>query len=54
LEEFVVQIYTGGKITIPNQLRKRFDVKEGDYVRLVLMEIFKENNDGEWISRKVE
>lgn len=49
----MVRIYTDGRITIPYQLRKRFDVKEGDYVRLVLMEVFKENDDGEWISRKM-
>lgn len=54
LEEFVVQVYTDGRLTVPLQLRKRFDVKEGDYVRLVLVEVFKETKTGAWVSRKVE
>ena len=54
LEEFVAQVFTGGKVTVPRQLRKRFDVKDGDYVRLVLVEVLRENDNGQWINRKVE
>jgi len=54
LEEFVAQVYTEGRVTVPRQLRKRFDVKDGDYVRLVLVEVFRENDAGEWVKRKVE
>ena len=50
----MVQVYTDGRLTVPLQLRKRFDVKEGDYVRLVLVEVFKETKTGAWVSRKVE
>ena len=50
----MVQVYTDGRVTVPLQLRKRFDVKDGDYIRLVLTEVFRENNSGEWTSRKVE
>ena len=50
----MVQVYTDGRVTVPLQLRKRFDVKDGDYVRLVLVEVFRENDAGEWVSRKVE
>jgi len=36
VEEFVVRVFTGGKVTVPKQLRERFCVLDGDYVRLVL------------------
>ena len=54
LEEFVVQVYAEGRVTVPLQLRRRFDVRDGDYVRLVLVEVFRENAAGEWVKRKVE
>ena len=54
LEGFVVQVYKDGRLTVPLQLRKRFDVKDGDYVRLVLVEVFRENEAGKWVKRKVE
>jgi bifunctional DNA-binding transcriptional regulator/antitoxin component of YhaV-PrlF toxin-antitoxin module len=54
LEEFVVQVYANGRVTVPLQLRKRFDVKDGDYVRLVLVEVFRENGAGKWVGRKLE
>ena len=54
LEEFVAQVYTEGRITVPRQLRKRADVRDGDYVRLVLVEVFRENDAGERANRKVE
>jgi AbrB family looped-hinge helix DNA binding protein len=50
----VVQVYANGRVTVPLQLRKRFDVKDGDYVRLVLVEVFRENDAGKWVERKVE
>ena len=53
MEEFVAQVYTDGRVTVPRQLRKRFDVKDGDYIRLVLVEVFRENDAGEWVNRKV-
>jgi len=54
LEEFVVQVYAGGRVTVPLQLRKRFDVEDGDYVRLVLVEVLRENDVGKWVGRKLE
>ena len=50
----MVQVYANGRVTVPLQLRKRFDVKDGDYVRLVLVEVFRENDAGKWVKRKVE
>ena len=54
LEEFVVRVFTRGKVTVPRQLRERFDVEDGDYVRLVLVEVLKRGEDGEWVRRRVE
>jgi AbrB family looped-hinge helix DNA binding protein len=54
LEEFVVRVFTRGKVTVPKQLRDRFDVEDGDYVRLVLVEVLKRSGDGEWVKRRVE
>jgi bifunctional DNA-binding transcriptional regulator/antitoxin component of YhaV-PrlF toxin-antitoxin module len=53
VEEFVVRVFTGGKVTVPKQLRERFGVLDGDYVRLVLVEVFKKGEDGEWVKKKV-
>jgi hypothetical protein len=53
LEEFVVQVYAGGRVTVPLQLRRRFEVKDGDYVRLALAGVFRENDAGKWVERKV-
>ena len=53
LEEFVVQVYADGRVTVPLQLRRRFGVKDGDYVRLVLVGVFRENDAGRWVERKV-
>jgi bifunctional DNA-binding transcriptional regulator/antitoxin component of YhaV-PrlF toxin-antitoxin module len=54
VEEFVVRVFTGGKVTVPKQLRERFGVGDGDYVRLVLVEVLKKGDDGEWVKRSVE
>ncbi len=54
MEEFVVRVFTGGKVTVPKQLRERFGVGDGDYVRLVLVEVLKKGDDGEWVKRSVE
>ena len=53
MEEFVVRVFTGGKVTVPKQLRERFGVLDGDYVRLVLVEVLKKGEDGEWVKKKV-
>ena len=54
LEEFVAQVYTDSRITVPKQMRKRFEIKKGDYVRLVLVEVLNKSETGKWIKRKVE
>lgn len=34
MEEFVVRVFKGGKVTVPKRLRDLFEVEDGDYVRL--------------------
>jgi len=53
MEEFVVRVFTGGKVTVPKQLRELFDVEDGDYVRLALVEVLKKGTDGEWVKKRV-
>ena len=54
LEEFVAQVYTDSRITVPRQMRKRFEIKKGDYVRLILVEVLKKSETGKWVKKKVE
>jgi bifunctional DNA-binding transcriptional regulator/antitoxin component of YhaV-PrlF toxin-antitoxin module len=53
VEEFVVRVFKGGKVTVPKRLRELFGVEDGDYVRLALVEVMKKK-DGGWVKRKVE
>lgn len=53
VEEFVAVVFTGGKVTVPKQLRERFGIDDGDYVRLALVEVLKKGENGEWVRRKV-
>ncbi len=54
MEEFVALVLGGGKVTVPVQLRARFDVAEGCYVRLALVEVLRKGKDGGWVREKVE
>jgi bifunctional DNA-binding transcriptional regulator/antitoxin component of YhaV-PrlF toxin-antitoxin module len=54
LEEIVGRVFNGGKVTVPKQLRERFNVEDGDYFRLVLVEVFEKGEDGEWFKRRVQ
>jgi bifunctional DNA-binding transcriptional regulator/antitoxin component of YhaV-PrlF toxin-antitoxin module len=51
--EFVARVFAGGKVTVPKQLRERFGVEDGDYVRLVLVEVFEKSGNGEWVMESV-
>ncbi len=53
VEEFVALVLAGGKVTVPKQLRARFDVSHGCYVRLALVEVLKKGEDDSWIKRQV-
>jgi bifunctional DNA-binding transcriptional regulator/antitoxin component of YhaV-PrlF toxin-antitoxin module len=53
LEEFVVRVFKGGKVTVPKHLRDLCQVADGDYVRLGLVEVLKRAEGGEWVRRKV-
>jgi len=51
----VARVYSGGKVTVPSRLRDLFDVEDGCYVRLVLVEVLEKRVDkGGWVRRKVE
>ena len=52
MEEFVVRVFKGGKVTVPKRLRDLFGVEDGDYVRLALVEVLK-RSEGGWVRRKV-
>ena len=54
LEEFVARVFTNGKVTVPRQLRERFGVNDGDYVRLALVEVLKKGDDGEWVKKRIQ
>ena len=54
LEEFVARVFTNGKVTVPKQLRERFGVEDGDYVRLAMVEVLKKSEDGEWVKKRVQ
>jgi bifunctional DNA-binding transcriptional regulator/antitoxin component of YhaV-PrlF toxin-antitoxin module len=53
VEEFVVRVFAGGKVTVPRRLRELFGVEDGDYVRLALVEVLKRDEKGGWVRRKV-
>jgi bifunctional DNA-binding transcriptional regulator/antitoxin component of YhaV-PrlF toxin-antitoxin module len=52
LEEFVVRVFKGGKVTVPKRLRELLGVTDGDYVRLALVEVLKKE-DKDWVRRRV-
>ena len=54
MEEFVTRVFAGGKVTVPRQLRERFNLNDGDYVRLALVEVLKKDASGEWSKKKVK
>jgi AbrB family looped-hinge helix DNA binding protein len=54
MEEFVVRVFKGGKVTVPKQVRELCGIEDGDYVRLALMEVMKRVGEGEWKKRRIE
>jgi len=54
MEEFVALVLAGGKVTLPKQLRARFDVLDGCYLRLALVEVLTRGEGGVWVRRRVE
>jgi hypothetical protein len=53
MEEFLARVFKDGKVTIPKRLRSFCGVGDGDYVRLVLVEVLRKNDVGGWEKRKV-
>ncbi|NWF87760.1 AbrB/MazE/SpoVT family DNA-binding domain-containing protein [Candidatus Bathyarchaeota archaeon] len=54
MEEFVVRVFKGGKVTVPKRLRDLFEVEDGDYVRLALVEVLKKSESGDWVRIRIE
>jgi hypothetical protein len=52
VEEFVVRVFAGGKVTVPKRLRDLLGVRDGDYVRLALVEVLR-RGEGGWVKRGV-
>jgi bifunctional DNA-binding transcriptional regulator/antitoxin component of YhaV-PrlF toxin-antitoxin module len=53
VEEFVARVSVRGKVTVPRRLRDLFDIEDGDYVRLALVEVLKKDEKGVWVRRKI-
>ena len=54
VEEFVVRVFKGGKVTVPVHVRELCGLSDGDYVRLGLVEVIKRAEGGKWVKRRVE
>lgn len=39
MERFVARVFGGGKVTIPVRVRELLGVRDGDYVRLEVVEV---------------
>ncbi len=48
MEEFVALVRSKGKVTVPKALRDRFEVSDGCYIHLALLEVHKKGKDGIW------
>jgi len=44
VERFVARVFGGGKVTIPSTVRELLGVQDGDYVRLEVVEVIKEED----------
>jgi len=54
MEEFVVRVFKGGKVTVPKRLRELLSIEDGDYVRLALVKVLKKKGSEEgWSRRRV-
>ena len=54
LEEFVALVRKGGKVTVPKALRDRFNLSDGSYIHLALLEVHKKSEDGIWTKQTLE
>ena len=48
----MARIFSGGKVTVPKRLREVLAVEDGDYVRLAVVEVMKQEGGG-WVRKKV-
>lgn len=52
MDEFVVRVFKGGKVTIPKRIKDVFSVRDWEYVRLALVELMKKGDAG-WARKRV-
>jgi len=52
VEQFVVRVFRGGKVTIPKRLRELLGVEDGDYVRLGVVEVIRLKVEEKCIGRE--
>jgi len=50
-EVFVARVVGGGKVTIPLRVRDLLGIRDGDYVRLSLVEVVKRSRKAEGVER---
>jgi bifunctional DNA-binding transcriptional regulator/antitoxin component of YhaV-PrlF toxin-antitoxin module len=50
--EFVARVFSGGKVTVPKRVREVLAVEDGDYVRLAVVEVLKQE-EGKWVRKTV-
>lgn len=48
----MARVFSGGKVTVPKRLRDLFELEDGDYVRIAVLEVMRKGEDG-WVRRKV-
>lgn len=45
--EFIRRIYENGKVTIPKEIRELHGIRQGDYVRLEVVEVHHPDDEAE-------
>jgi len=48
--EFIAEVFHNGKITIPRTIREILDIKDGDYVRIAVIEIVNKKKEEEEVA----
>ena len=49
----MARVFAGGKVAVPRRSCELLGVEDGDYVRLVVVEVLKKGEDGGWVRREV-
>ena len=52
MEKFAARVLKGGKVTIPKRLRELWEIEDGVYVRLGVVEVIKRRGK-QWVKLEV-